>query len=273
MTTRPARFLILIAAVLAGCDAGRSSQPGGPDCGGAPTLSLAVGEHRVLDPTASDGCIRLAPEGAEYIIAAVSAAGAETATGVTGSYTLQGGEEGAATASLRSRPGPEEPGDPTQRFHLRLRERERTIASNPAFQPVRQLHAQTAAKPNVGDKHSFKVCGTSDCTGFVDVLATAVYVGGHAAVFLDDTVPAGGYTQAEIDSAGSLFDNYLYPIDTTAFGRESDADNNGVVMILLTDQVNKLSPSCGVFLTGYFFGLDLMDDPHSNRGEVLYAMV
>ncbi|HEY7029042.1 MAG TPA: hypothetical protein VH438_15615 [Gemmatimonadales bacterium] len=273
MPTRPAFFITLTAGVLASCDAGKASQPGGADCEGAPILSLTVGEHSVLDPTASAGCIRLAPEGAEYIVAAVSAAGAETATGVTGRYTLQGGDDGAATASLHSRPASLGPVDPSQGFDLRLRERERAIASNPAFHPVRQPHIQAASKPTVGDKRTFKVCGVSDCTGFVDVLATAVYVGSHAAVFLDDTVPAGGYTQAEIDSAGNLFDNYLYPIDTTAFGRESDADNNGVVMILLSDQVNRLTTTCGVYVTGYFFGLDLMDDPNSNRGEVFYAMV
>ena len=276
MTTRPACFLIvviIIAGVQSACDAGKSSRPSELNCEGAPTVTLAVGDHTVLDPAASDGCIRLAPEGAEYIVAAVSAAGAETATGVTGSYTIRGGDEGAAAAAPSRPTASVQATDPSQRFHARLRERERAIASDPAFHPVSRIHTQAASKPNLGDKRSFKVCQTFGCTGFVDVLATAVYVGSHAAVFLDDTVPAGGYTQAEIDSAGSLFDNYLYPIDTTAFGRESDVDNNGVVMILLSDQVNRLSTTCGVYVTGYFFGLDLMDDPNSNRGEVFYAMV
>jgi hypothetical protein len=236
-------------------------------------VTLAVGDHTVLDPTVSDGCIRLAPEGAEYIVAAVSSAGAETATGVTGSYTIRGGEEGAVATTLFRPTASPQASDPSQRFHARLRERERAIASDPSISPVKGIHLQAATKPNLGDKRSFKVCETSACTGFVDVMATAVFVGSHTAVFLDDTVPAGGYTQAELDSAGTLFDNYLYPIDTTAFGRESDVDNNSVVMILLSDQVNRLSTTCGVYVTGYFFGLDLMDDPNSNRGEVFYALV
>jgi hypothetical protein len=111
------------------------------------------------------------------------------------------------------------------------------------------------------------------CDSFVSVQATEQFVGQHVAIYLDDTVPAGGYTPLEVDSIGELFDQYLYPIDTTAFGREPDIDGNGVVIALLTDQVNALSPSCAEIAAGYFFGLDLLDDPHSNRGEVFYSLV
>jgi hypothetical protein len=91
-------------------------------------------------------------------------------------------------------------------------------------------------------------------------------------------VPAGGLTQADVDSLGSLFDGAspnIYEIDTTAFSRESDLDGNGVVIILLTDQVNTLSGTCanGSIILGYFFGLDLVSDPNSNQGEVFYGLV
>jgi hypothetical protein len=111
----------------------------------------------------------------------------------------------------------------------------------------------------------------------VDVTASARHVGPKGAIYLDDSVPAGGYTQSEIDSVGFLFDNYLYPLDTLSFGRESDLDNNGVVVVLLTDQVNALSPNCtttGSVILGFFYGNDLLpSNPGSNGGEVFYGLV
>jgi hypothetical protein len=111
----------------------------------------------------------------------------------------------------------------------------------------------------------------------VDVTGTAKHVGPKGAIYLDNTVPAGGYTQADLDSVGFLFDNYLYPLDTTSFGRESDLDNNGVVVVLLTNQVNALSPDCntsGSVILGFFYGNDLLaGNPGSNGGEVFYGLV
>jgi len=79
----------------------------------------------------------------------------------------------------------------------------------------------------------------------------------------------------------NLFDQYLYPIDTVAFGRESDVDGNGVVIVLLTPRVNALSPNCnetGRVILGYFFGADLLDrnpstNPGSNEAEVFFGLV
>jgi hypothetical protein len=96
------------------------------------------------------------------------------------------------------------------------------------------------------------------------------------AIYVDDSAPAG-YTQSDLNTVGQLFDTQLYPIDTTAFGRESDLDNNGVVIVLLTQRVNELSPNCqttGSVILGYFFGLDLLpSQPHSNDGEIFYGAV
>jgi hypothetical protein len=107
------------------------------------------------------------------------------------------------------------------------------------------------------------------------VTATAHYAGSHGVVFLDDIVRPGGYTEADVDSVGALFDQYLYPIDTTAFGRESDVDGNGQVFILLTDQVNQLSGSCpsGDVAVGYFSGQDLRAQSNSNLAEIFYGLV
>jgi hypothetical protein len=105
-------------------------------------------------------------------------------------------------------------------------------------------------------------------------------VGARVAIFVDDSAPAGGYTATDLQDVGTLFDQFLYPIDTTAFGVESDIDGNGVVIVLLTHQVNALSPDCnntGQVILGYFFGADLLprgsDNPGSNEAEIFYGLV
>src|SRR5690606_29554798 len=119
------------------------------------------------------------------------------------------------------------------------------------------------APPQLGDKRTFRVCSSTTCTSTVAVEATTVYVGARGAIYLDDAVPAGGYTASDIAEVGELFDGAapnMYAVDTVAFGRESDIDANGVVIILLTDAVNALSPNCSITgsrVLGYFYGLDL----------------
>jgi hypothetical protein len=113
------------------------------------------------------------------------------------------------------------------------------------------------------------------------VSATAKTVSGHLAIFVDNAAPAGGFSQAGLDSLGALFDSRLYALDTTAFGRESDIDGNTVVIVLMTNVVNKLvtQQQCTSqgFVAGFFFGADIdpifATDPRVNHGEVFYSIV
>ena len=69
----------------------------------------------------------------------------------------------------------------------------------------------------------------------------------------------------------------MYPIDTTAFGRETDLDANGAVIILLTPAVNHLSGNCNTtnsVILGFFFPDDLEPGTTgSNGGEIFYGLV
>ena len=92
--------------------------------------------------------------------------------------------------------------------------------------------------------------------------------------------PPGQLDSAALDGIATLFDQQLYPIDTTAFGNESDIDANGVVMVLMTNTVNKLvtRAQCSAgFVAGFFFGADLdpqfQNDSRSNKGEIFYSIV
>jgi hypothetical protein len=162
-----------------------------------------------------------------------------------------------------------------------LREREQQLARDPtaALFSV-SPHSATVAPPVFGEQRTFNVCATDTCDSFVQTTATARSIGQRVAIYVDNAAPAGGYTDPDLDQVKTLFDQYLYPIDTTAFNRESDIDGNGVVIVLLTPQVNALSPGCnstGRIILGYFFGADLLPkssvNPGSNEAEVFYGLV
>jgi hypothetical protein len=163
-----------------------------------------------------------------------------------------------------------------------LRSRERGLSASPTQALFNQgrLKSRAAIPPVVGDQRTFDVCASASCDEFVQSTATARSVGNRVAIFVDNNAPPGGYTDPDLDRVRNLFDQYLYPIDTVAFGRESDIDGNGVVVVLLTQLVNALSPDCndtGRVILGYFFGADLLprsgSNPGSNEAEVFFGLV
>jgi len=128
---------------------------------------------------------------------------------------------------------------------------------------------------------TFQVCAKIDCSSFDRVGARVRALKTKVAIYVDTLAPAGGLDSTALDSIALLFDQKLYAIDTSAFGRESDIDSNTVVMVLMTNTVNKLvtagqCTSSG-FVAGFFFGVDLdpafRNDSRSNKGEIFYSIV
>jgi hypothetical protein len=254
-------------------------------CTEASTQVLAVGEYRVIDPAQAGACVRFpaaGPGGAEHLYVALSAAGGETRSGVSASYAIAGVSPTLATrgsASSRTLRASARPSAPAA-FHGRLRAYERTVAGRhePAASRQNRVAPSVRVPVPVGTNRTFEVLASATRVDtFVQVAATAKFSRGHVAIFLDDDVPAGGYDQADIDNVGALFDDHLYGIDTLAFGRESDIDGNGQVIVLLSDEVNKLgdcSDGATQSVAGFFFAADLiMTFAHSNEGEVFYGWV
>jgi hypothetical protein len=276
--------------MLASCSDGTGPGPGPAlDCSQASVRVLAVGEHQVIDPNQDGACVRLpaaSGNGAEHLYVPLATASGETNSGVSGPYLVTGGSPVLASAHVAPLPSPrlsafQSPLAP-EAFHAMLRARERALSQSPGAALFNQGRITTAAAvpPVMGEKRTFQVCATSACTTFVPSTATAASVGHRVAIFVDDAAPAGGYTTLQLDDVRDLFDQFLYPIDTTAFGRESDIDGNGVVVVLLTQHVNALSPDCkttGQVILGYFFGADLLPqsaaNPGSNQAEVFYGLV
>jgi hypothetical protein len=174
-----------------------------------------------------------------------------------------------------------------QQFDFRLRLAEREFAAQvpvPLRVPPRVSAALTPVVP--GSQRTFKVCNVADppCDPrkpetFSTVTATALAVGTHIAIFVDNAAPPSGMTQADLDNMREVFDTLLYRTDTLAFGHESDIDNNGMVVVLMTNVMNQLvsRPQCTVsIIGGLFYGADLITAPPfttGNNGEIFYSIV
>jgi hypothetical protein len=276
--TRAVPILLVHAVLLAGCGDGSGPDIRTVDCSAVTPTVLGVGQQTVID-AADVGCVELpaaGPAGAEHLYVALSGEGTELNDGVTAGYELTAGVPAAAATAAARASRTRAPRDPAAAFHSRIRARERELLSRRGAGVAQSRVGAAVVPPPVGDQRSFDVCATSDCEDFVAVSATAQVVGDRVAIYVDDAAPAGGYTQLDLQRVGTMFDNYLYPVDTVAFGRESDLDDNDAVIVLLTARVNQLAPDCnetGSVIAGYFFGLDLLPNlPNSNGGEIFYGL-
>jgi hypothetical protein len=274
--------------VAAACGNGGAGPDPGPTatCDASATVTLSPGQHVVLGLAASGGCVTLPAAttgGATYFMALVSGAGAVTEAGTSGLFALRMGLEGTltsapvatagATAAASIALGQDQPFP--LRFHAALRQRERELSSQTGNRLPVPAVAPSLAAPVEGTERTFKVCKNLSCSQFDSVVAVARVVDQKAAIYLDKVVPTfDTLTQADLVDLARTFNTYHYPINTNAFGTESDKDANGVVIILLTDAVNALTQDCSNGrVLGFFWGGDLLDITGSNRGEIFYAMV
>ncbi|MDH4046086.1 MAG: hypothetical protein OEW06_16685, partial [Gemmatimonadota bacterium] len=244
-------------------------------------VALAVGEYASINPVQLAGCATFPAAGAdtvEYLVAPQSAAGVP---GVSAEFSLAGDSVVIVAQPVTRRD--QTPLPFAMRFHDALRRQEAEAARRPRpLLSAAQLAPAEAPSVKVGDTRTFQVCNNIPCSStsdFAAVTGRAEYVGDHAALFVDQASPSGSFTAADLAALGARFDDDLYGVATTAFGAESDVDQNGVTIILFSPQVNQLTPEsqCATsIITGYFFGIDIdpgfQADRRSNRGEVFYAI-
>jgi hypothetical protein len=261
----------LLLALATGCGGDTSGPPAT-----TAVVDLQAGEFRAFAGNAISGAIAFpaaGAAGAQWLVVGQLVSGKADMGGTVrlgGASVVAGGSPLASAARALNA---------ADRFHLTMRTREAALASELQRNPfLRAVPSAPQAPPQVGDRRAFKVCSDLDCNTLKTVTATAQWVGQHAAIFVDDTVPAGGFAGGDLDEIGTQFDDVLYPINVARFGAESDIDGNGVVVVLLTDAVNALigRPDCSTaFVTGFFYGADLapgLAGSHNN-GEVFYGMV
>ncbi len=276
----------LPSLLAAACSSSTATQPPLAPCtatsGGQ--VSLGIGAYTAVDPTQTAGCAVFPanPAGStiEYLVVPQSAS---TIPDDSQGFKLGGNPLAAPSAPRASLvAGP----SVAQQFDLRLRLAEREFAA----QVPRPLRAPSrisvAATPvDSGNVRTFKVCNTLNCdprtpSTLSSVTATALKVGAHIAIYVDNAAPQPGLTQSDLDNLRAVFDTRLYETDTLAFGSESDIDNNGMVIVLMTTKVNSLvtNASCLAtgYVAGYFFGADLITTPPfatGNNGEIFYSIV
>ncbi len=244
-------------------------------------LRLDVGEYVSVPAGLLLGCARFpdaGPGGAEYLLVP-NAAGSNASA--TFSYQLNGDSAGSPVPVSLSVPSP-----PTSssRFHDFLRAREKDLVG--ILREVPQASSAATSIElgiSVGDTKKFRICDKIKCRpveDFPEVQAEVKYVGERAVIYQDKDAPAGGFSAQEFQELGRLFDEDLYDVGTRAFGAESDRDENGRVLILLSPKVNALTARAeceNSIVTGFFFALDIdpaaNKDPRSNKAEIFYSIV
>ena len=254
-------------------------------------LALAALQPQVVADTAlSRGCIALPADGARYLVvphfASAIDAGPPTPPGATvTSYSLSATAVAAAVGGTQAAPAwlsaatplvVPAPADPASAFHYRLRQREREMARTLPSPPPFPREPFAAEPPAVGSRRTFQVLNNIETLTTASVEMRLAYVGANSLVYQDASPPAGvGFTDAELAVFAPLFDNSLHGLAVDTFGPETDIDGNGRVIVLITQAINRLTPStaCTRFIAGLFYGLDMFPGQRgSNGGEVFYAV-
>ena len=243
--------------------------------GSTETTVLAVGQ--VIDVADDSGfpCLRMPGlDGAAYLVLAMSAStigAAQHGFEVTG---LIAGGSTLAQAVPTARAIPTDEGVPPQtRFEALLRRREAALVREGVARTRSAALRVESVVPSVGDRQTFQVINAD--SEFEEVNAVAEYVGSRAVLYVDETAPAGGLGQDDLEDFARQFDEVIYPTVTDAFGSVSDLDTNQRVIILFTPEVNRLTPKGSVgFVGGFFFGVDLLPQREgSNNAEIFYSLV
>lgn len=269
-------------------------------CSVTGTLQLTAAAAARVDCSNGGTTLTLAGAGAKYLVLAQfpvdlvsdSLVHYRLSTGTPISASLapsadrvaraRGGSELSAALTVAPRAAP---GAAQRRFTALLRDRARRNLAAHAW-PIgagasrtRVSGALHADVPAAGSLRDFRV-PTPSATSFMTATARLAVVGVNVLIYVDTLAPANGFTTTQLQAFATLFDQTLYPIDTSAFGAPSDVDQNGRVILFMTPAVNALVTSSECQQTGYVAGFfneeDLgggAADPNSNQGEVFYSIV
>ena len=243
-------------------------------------VSQALAAFSAIDPTQSSGCALFQANATGGTVSYLVVPQITNGVPDDSSAFLLGGGPFAAPPVMTAVAGVAAPLLAQHQFDLTLRRAERELALEAGPRASPRAAPLLPAAPVPGTSRTFKVCGDATCTSHPIVTATAKKVGLHVALYVDNAATTAGDTlgTADFDTLAAVFDTLLYRTDTAAFGRESDIDGNGVVIVLMTGRVNSLvtSSQCTStgFIAGYFYGGDLITGfSGGNNGEIFYSIV
>ena len=310
MIKRLAPVALLCAAACGGGDGGV-----GPVATPSDISSMSVGDVRALNPTDITNGITLPATSSnrDYV---VIVGNTSTLHDVAANYTVKADRSPTGTfgielssdmaaQSSRQFEGmplartPQQAADNKirafERAHLSLASHSRVIPSS-NFSIRRSAQAVASPVPNVGDVINVNVPDGSTntlCDSYFPTQAVVASVSRRAILAVDTLDLQGApptvlFPQTTLDSITKEFDDTTYPTDSSYFGKPTDIDGNGHIVLLFTGQINKLTPpnTQGGFVGGFFFAGDIFPAtdpggpnggpgsfcPESNEGEIFYLM-
>ncbi len=260
-------------------------------CSPVGTLTLASAQAARIDCTNGGTTLTLAGNGASYVI--VPQFPTNLVVNQSVPYTLATGNLAAASltasrvAAMRANPLGMLPAElgmskvllPGQRqldFERGVMAHARSVGYTPASTSRR---SNLFLPPTLGSTRTFKVLSNFNTGAFSTVTAQLAYLGSNVYLYIDVNAPTNGFTPVQLTNFGQLFDQTLYDIGVGAFGQPSDLDQNGHIIMLMSQVVNADTPASACATTGYVAGFfDSEDfngptDPNSNQGEIFYSIV
>ncbi len=129
---------------------------------------------------------------------------------------------------------------------------------------------------SVGETRTFKVLFNlnSDPWTHSTVRGEAKCVGTYVSVFIDNSIGNDLIADEETSELCDSFDG-IAEDETMLLGEPSDVNNDGLVTVLMTPRVNRLTASLGGGIAGYFFSGDLYGtsgaNAASNEQEIIFV--
>lgn len=274
-------------------------------------IAMSVGQVRSFTGGATVSCVTLAPTtgASDYIVIGSNTRPAQDdllsytiGTTTTASASIASPIAQASVAPSVASGGPTQAlleareGAAVDALHERLREYERATL-NPVVRSVALQRAQEtlarltpttfSAVASIGDTLAIRVpnlnTGKDICKDNIPVKGVVRAVSARATIIEDVNAPAGGFTTADYNAIAAEFDNLIFPTDTSWFGAPTDINNDGRISVLLTPEVNKLTPAGSTgFTAGFFFGSDLIKKSEypatndcrnqTNEQEIFYVL-
>ena len=317
-STRPtiaARAVPTIAALLALAGCGTDVTPPPPPPPPPVNLDLRVGESAVVSGSQVGDLTIEGGEGArEYRIAVQSASSVAEGNWSIGLQGSPGASPAAASGSARpsTRRLVEKPGTTPadlsmwelhQATELRLRRSARRELGvrramparglpDPGLQASSRAAAPSAARvPVVGEEREFLFAVQPDvtvsCTDTAAVITAEAKAVGERFVIYRDMQAVPWFKAADYAEMLAALEGVIYPVSSAYFGQPADIDGNERVVVLVTEEANKLSPAQGLtFIAGFFVPTDISDSGSpggggssgtgvcatSNEAEILYLI-
>ena len=250
-----------------------------PPCGANSVgQNLGVGEVFTLSGSAaSEFCLQGMSTGAEFVAVpffsdqsgsilriSLSAGSVGTTVSPTASSAVRSQLLAPRYARLLRR-------DDTFDTNLRERSRAELTSLMGIARMARQrtgAFSKSAAPVEVGALLQLNVNSSTGCTNPTIKTGRVTAITNRAIVVADTSNPSNGFSSADYQYFGEVFDTLIYPVDVQNFGEPSDIDGNQRVLLFFTRAVNELTPANqNFYVGGFFYGRDLFPRTTTDVGE------